>query len=431
MTDNYHLIVEEGKDKGKQITVPADGGRLGRSSKNDFVLDDPSLSRHHCRLFFKDGSLYVTDLGSANQTLVNSKPIQECRLNPGDLVAVGDSILKIVSNTISKTHSQESTPVIDLGLRPDKKAPARQKVIGTGTLMIIGLLMIALAIVIWVPKLKAKIGSRNESKQPVVRTIKKDLEIDYEKVLADSNNIFRYHLQIDKNKLISIQIDDIKNNRHVRNEKSVKEELIEELMKNIEASGFFSLKPQYPGIKPDVMEQWDLSVTIGAKTHRCSVINREKPELFQALVDDIIEEFGQKELGLEAIQFPPEKLVEMANNSYLIGKKLYDEREIKYGNLSDAIKCYKEAQIYLETIEPKPDFYSDILSSISDWNDEVQKKFDERNFSAQRSIRLRDWPTAAQELRIILEIIPDSEDKRYIEARKSLLEVERRLETKK
>jgi pSer/pThr/pTyr-binding forkhead associated (FHA) protein len=47
--DPVHLMVVRGDDTGKAITVPAAGARLGRSSKNDIVLADPSLSRHHCR----------------------------------------------------------------------------------------------------------------------------------------------------------------------------------------------------------------------------------------------------------------------------------------------------------------------------------------------------------------------------------------------
>ena len=75
-----------------RVTVGPEGARLGRSSKNDIILLDPLLSRHHCRLFFKPGEgLWLTDLGSANQTFVNAKPVQEVHLKPGDKISVGDT----------------------------------------------------------------------------------------------------------------------------------------------------------------------------------------------------------------------------------------------------------------------------------------------------------------------------------------------------
>ena len=109
MSETYHLIVEAGHDKGRKIFVPPDGARLGRASKNDIVIEDPLLSRHHCRLFFKPGgALWITDLGSANQCLVNDKLIQESALQVGDLVTVGETVLKVVSNSVTPENNAAS-----------------------------------------------------------------------------------------------------------------------------------------------------------------------------------------------------------------------------------------------------------------------------------------------------------------------------------
>ena len=35
-----HLIIEQGKDVGKEVTVPSGGMKFGRSPANDLVLDD-------------------------------------------------------------------------------------------------------------------------------------------------------------------------------------------------------------------------------------------------------------------------------------------------------------------------------------------------------------------------------------------------------
>lgn len=48
---------------------------IGRAAGNDLVLDDPSVSDHHCRLSERDGAWLVDDLGSDRGTLVNGRRI--------------------------------------------------------------------------------------------------------------------------------------------------------------------------------------------------------------------------------------------------------------------------------------------------------------------------------------------------------------------
>lgn len=52
---------------------------IGRSSSNDLVLDDTSLSRNHARLLWREGAVFIEDLGSRNGTLVNGSPIHQPR----------------------------------------------------------------------------------------------------------------------------------------------------------------------------------------------------------------------------------------------------------------------------------------------------------------------------------------------------------------
>ena len=99
---------------------------------------------------------------------------------------------------------------------------------------------------------------------------------------------------------------------------------------------------------------------------------------------------------------------------------------IALGNLSAAIKSFKEAEWYLETVDEKPDFYADILASRRVCVDELKQSYEEHNFQTERAIRLRDWNSAAEELKILLELIPDREDPRNKDARKKLIEVDAR-----
>ncbi len=67
---------------------------LGRHAENDISLRDTRVSRNHARLDQGQEGVFLTDLGSANGTLVNAARVQRVRLNPGDLIRLGDSTLR-------------------------------------------------------------------------------------------------------------------------------------------------------------------------------------------------------------------------------------------------------------------------------------------------------------------------------------------------
>lgn len=423
MTTLIHLIIESGEDAGKEISISENGARLGRSSKNDIVLVDPKLSRHHCRFYFKDGDgLWIADLGSANETLVNGQSITEVPLRKDNRILVGDTILRV-----KEDGRPQST--VNLGLGPEiLTPPAPRNILAP---------LVALLIVITAAAIGAFVWKKIQTPPPPVVTETEDaavqdltLRVDYEKIEGSVENVFRYRLQITPDRTISIEIDDLINNRTVREEKQVDQQLLDNLAAFTMNSGFLSLDSEYCGVNNRFYNTKEVSITIGAKTHFVRVENHADPDIFQ-LVCEKLERFGQIELGLWAIQFSTEKLIEMANDGLLQGKKLYSEREIQYGNLFAAIKSLEQAEWYLETVDPKPPFYGDILTTLTECKDELDTRYEEQNFRAVRALQVPDWETAATELRIICELIPRREDERHQEARKKLIEVEARLDMQK
>ena len=65
---------------------------IGRAAGNDVVLEDESVSRHHARLEWQEGVLYITDQGSTNGTQLNNVEITphiQCPVKEGDVITIG------------------------------------------------------------------------------------------------------------------------------------------------------------------------------------------------------------------------------------------------------------------------------------------------------------------------------------------------------
>lgn len=439
MPAKAHLVIIKGDDIGREIDVGPDGVRIGRSSRNDVVLKDPLLSRHHCRVFFKsDGTLWLADLGSSNKTYVRGEPIQECMVKIGDEITLGNTVIKVTQidsgDKIPETGERQKreTGPIDLGLSQEdvkKSVPVIRLPVLIRVLLFVVAVVGALFLILMLT------SPRSGTTKKVVTSFapplyKQGMELDYEKVEADGTNIFRYHLTLSLDNMVSVEIDDIQNNRHVRREKVVDSKFVEELAKLLCDKEFFALKEEYYGISTVGYYQWQIIATLGQRTHKSRVINRLEPDKFKE-IREAIEIFAKTELGLLAMQFPVEQLIKMAHESFLKAKKLYEEREVKYGNLAQAIKFFRSVGYDLETIEPKPDFYAESVSELKKCEEELEQKYNDLNFRADRAIKLREWQEAANCLRIICELIPDSTDARHKEAREKLLAVEGRMREKR
>ncbi len=113
-TDPYTLLVatdrsDTGSMHGACLVVirgPRLGARLdldnlplviGRGASADFRIPSRSVSRSHCRVFVHDGELWIEDLRSTNQTMINASPVDRQPLNDGDQLRIGDAVLKYLA----------------------------------------------------------------------------------------------------------------------------------------------------------------------------------------------------------------------------------------------------------------------------------------------------------------------------------------------
>lgn len=422
------LLVVDGPLKGRVFEVPVNGLRLGRSSSCEIAVTDPALSRNHCLFELRGEKICVTDLASANGTAVNDETLgtETRELKLGDLVVAGETTLKVVDET---GGVDASAPQIDLGLgqKADDGAAARK-----GSPMRILLWVVAAAavagaaaLILSNPGAAVPVDEPKEvpKEKPVLRSVA------FEKVEADQDGIYRYALALDAKGVLTVEIDDVpKENRHVRKSAQLKQEAQAHLAGMFDNPEIYKLAPEYTGVplKAGTLKNFALRIVRGSQVFATTIENMPEPDEFRRLREQL-EMFAKNELGIWAIQFSAEKLVEMSKESRRIGDAKWEERDVQYGNVSAALSAYDEALFYLETVNPKPEFYGELANRQREVKAELEKRYRDQRFLADRAINLADWKTALHELRILCEMVPNPKDPRHSEANGKLLDVESRM----
>lgn len=92
------LEILSGNNKGSHYTLGAETLYIGRGSDNDIVLDDKRVSRHHAQISYENGLYFISDLNTANGTLVNRHRILNQQLQTGDIVQIGDHAFRFFHN---------------------------------------------------------------------------------------------------------------------------------------------------------------------------------------------------------------------------------------------------------------------------------------------------------------------------------------------
>lgn len=64
--------------------------RLGRGPDNDFQIEHPTVSSHHCEISVENGTLRLRDCGSMNGTFVNGRRVTEALMGTGQSFSLGE-----------------------------------------------------------------------------------------------------------------------------------------------------------------------------------------------------------------------------------------------------------------------------------------------------------------------------------------------------
>ena len=91
------VILTEGMT-GRVLELGANRVTIGRTENNAFQIFEPSISTHHCEVFFNGNDVVVKDLGSTNGTYIAGTKITRDILKPGQHLRLGDVELKFESD---------------------------------------------------------------------------------------------------------------------------------------------------------------------------------------------------------------------------------------------------------------------------------------------------------------------------------------------
>lgn len=90
------LVVIRGERLGTRLDLSEGPVLIGRGTDCDFRIGERSVSRRHCSIHAHDDGVWVEDLGSTNHSYVNDRAIEHQRLQDGDQLRIGKTVLKFL-----------------------------------------------------------------------------------------------------------------------------------------------------------------------------------------------------------------------------------------------------------------------------------------------------------------------------------------------
>ncbi len=398
----YRFRIVGGPQSGHTFTVSEEGALIGRAENSDVIILDPAMSRHHCRIFYRDGLLWVADLKSANDTLVDNVPIQEAPLWKDRRITIGETVILVESDTASLRPLLTSE-------RPYCRWPKRQHV------AIAALLIVLLAL--FVPRRPSKAppptpyAATPATEQMSPAQTVPALVADYYRASTAPDTLKILHFLILPSGYASIRLEDLTARKELRRTAKIPTYQLELLAAQISESGFFSFDST--ANDPDGRDQVRISLFDGTRIHTVTRSLDRSSAIFRRLCDQI-EETAAITFGDWVKDYSDENLIWLATRKYETAMAIGGEQQPdRYDHLFESLQLLADAQWLCQYVQTKPAFTTNIppLSGKYryDLDAHLRSLFSEADRAAQRGDSAREENL----LQLVLKRIPDNSDVRY------------------
>lgn len=123
--ERLRLLVRQGQDQGTCYSLLGDLVFIGREDCQ-IVLNDTNISRKHAEITWKGDHYVIRDLGSANGIVYNGSKLSESKLNAGDIMLMGLTVIEVYPSGQTRKNDKPmlAHPIKRLAAVPDPSATA-------------------------------------------------------------------------------------------------------------------------------------------------------------------------------------------------------------------------------------------------------------------------------------------------------------------
>jgi pSer/pThr/pTyr-binding forkhead associated (FHA) protein len=123
------LRVLDGADRGRIFADAPTPLTIGREEGNPIQLNDERISRFHLKIQEDQNKIVLTDLQSTNGTKVNGESVQLCVLRPGDVIALGRTLVVFgsrdeIARRLAALRGADLSEAVTLGVDEFEEEPS-------------------------------------------------------------------------------------------------------------------------------------------------------------------------------------------------------------------------------------------------------------------------------------------------------------------
>lgn len=484
------IFIIEGRKVGSSVELKPPGISIGRELDNDLIIDSEGCSRYHSKVEWTEDGWFLKDLGSTNGTKLNELKIDSPqKLTEGDKIKIGEHVLLFAENfaaSSQKSSSDEKTKdttapsdsktlteeemaerkrhgernsfsdyfkiIKPLGDKSstDKKvlfdkidffgskkdsAQSEQETPGNKKrasmffyIIVILTAFILVSLFLLAERMRSEKNTVGENKKTAEKIIM-PLTVIYEKQISETDNIFRYSLEIKNNK-IAVTRDDIKHQIRFSREKELAQENIQELEDAIKQTDFMSLPEQQAGVSSEGIDELKtLIVAFGKNLNSIRIKNAFEPTSFKQ-VTTILEDFSNTILNIPTISLTAEEMKDLAEKSFYKAEQLFANYQANDENLKESIKRYQLVIDLLDCFEPKPEMYDKAYQQAQEAKKILDEEIASLNKDAIQHFQLQQYEKAREDFRRIKDKT-NPDDKKHQKARDYILKIDKLLNSMK